>query len=63
MVKHLSCAELGKPTCTFEARSVIPAEVKDAIFTHFAKFHPDDAAKLTEKDKADLSLTMDRKLA
>ena len=30
MVKHLSCADMGVSTCTFEARSAVPAEVKDA---------------------------------
>ena len=62
MVKHLSCADMGVSTCTFEARSAVPAEIKDAVFTHFVKYHSDKAAKLTDKDKADMSLTMDKKI-
>jgi predicted small metal-binding protein len=53
---------MGVSTCTFEARSAVPAEVKDAVFTHFVKYHSDKAAKLTDKDKADMSLTMDKKI-
>jgi predicted small metal-binding protein len=62
MKKLLTCAELGVPTCTFEARSEKPDEIKDAIFTHFVKFHPDKAAKATDADKANLMRTMDQKL-
>lgn len=63
MKKTLTCAELGVPTCTFEARSERPDEVKDAIFAHFVKFHPDKAAKTTDAQKADLMRTMDQKLS
>jgi predicted small metal-binding protein len=62
MKKTLTCSELGVPTCTFEARSEKPDEIKDAIFTHFTKFHPDKASKITEQQKTDLIRTMDQKL-
>lgn len=62
MVKHLSCSDMGIKTCSFEVRSAVPAEIKDALFTHFVKYHPDDAAKLTEKQKAEMSLMMDKKI-
>jgi predicted small metal-binding protein len=63
MKKSLSCADMGTPNCTFEARSEKADEIKDAIFAHYTKFHPADAAKITtDKQRGDMLRQMDQKI-
>ena len=62
MKKSLSCADMGVATCTFEARSENTTEIKDAIFAHFVKFHPEQASKVTEQQKKEMSQLMDKKI-
>ncbi|MBI4019756.1 MAG: hypothetical protein HY367_00365 [Candidatus Aenigmarchaeota archaeon] len=59
----LSCEELGGAGCSYVGRGRTPAEVKDALFTHAAKAHPDKLKKMTAKQKADMVKMMDQLLA
>jgi predicted small metal-binding protein len=60
MKKSLGCVDLGIATCTFEARSEHNDEIKDAIFTHAMKYHPEVVSNLTEKEQQEMSMQMDQ---
>lgn len=60
MKKSLSCAELGVEGCTFEVRSEQKDEIKDALLFHAGKVHADKISHMSEKEKNDLVLTMDK---
>lgn len=62
MKKSLSCAELGVPGCTFEVRSELSGEVKDALLYHAQKAHADMMASLSDKEKQQLFSAIDAKL-
>jgi|WetSurMetagenome_2_1015567.scaffolds.fasta_scaffold629699_2 predicted small metal-binding protein len=63
MKKSLTCADMGITSCSFEARSEKPDEIKDALFTHFTKYHPADAAKIkTDQQRGDMLRQMDQKI-
>ena len=62
MKKSLSCAELGVHDCTFEARSEVSGEVKDAILYHAQNKHADMMASMSDKDQQQLLSTIDAKL-
>ena len=62
MKKSLGCQDLGMAGCTFEARSENSSEIKDAIFAHAQKYHPEKVSKLSDQQKADMSRMMDQKL-
>ena len=60
MKKSLSCAELGVAGCTFEARSEVKEEIKDALLFHAGKTHPQMMADMSDKEKQDMALQIDK---
>lgn len=59
MKKSLGCQDLGVTSCSFEARSENSAEIKEAIFVHAQKYHPEKVADLSEPQIADLDSMME----
>jgi predicted small metal-binding protein len=62
MKKTLACADLGVPTCTFEARSEQSSEIVDALLGHAGKYHPEKVNKLSDKEKSDMITMMKQKI-
>jgi predicted small metal-binding protein len=54
MKMSISCKELGIDKCTFEARSEVKNEVRDALVDHAQKYHPEMMKGLSEKENKDL---------
>jgi predicted small metal-binding protein len=62
MRKSLSCREMGVESCSFEVLSERNDEIKDALFAHVTKVHPEKVRNLTKEQQNEMSKLMDKKL-
>jgi len=62
MRKSLSCREMGVEKCSFEVLSEKNEEIKDALFAHVSRAHPEIIKNLSKQEQEDMARTMDKKL-
>jgi predicted small metal-binding protein len=62
MKSTLTCKDMGIDTCSFEVKSENRDEIKDALFAHATKYHPEVVSRLSDKEKADMAHQMDMKM-
>jgi predicted small metal-binding protein len=61
-MKELSCREMGIE-CAFRAEGETADEVKAKLLEHAAAEHADMLAGMTDAQKAEMTATMDEKIA
>jgi Protein of unknown function (DUF1059). len=62
MRKSLGCRDLGDYSCNFEAKSENKAEIIDAMLGHTKKYHSDKIMNLSEKEKSNMVIRLEKKI-
>ena len=62
-MKSISCKDLGAMDCNYTAKGNSAEEVKQKMFAHAEKEHPDLLAAMTPQKMQDVQKQMDRLLA
>ena len=58
----VSCADLGDPSCHFEATGQTADEAKQKLMAHAKEAHADKLAGMSEADKSGMMKMMDEKV-
>ena len=59
-MKSMTCRDMGTEYCDFKASGRTAKEVKDKMFKHADKVHPELLKNATEKEKKDMEKKMDK---